>query len=320
MPSLFQKKVSLKSKGYSIKNVMALGLLLCSIMVPALTQAAMLENPADNVLYSGINVISGWKCDTKGALTVRFNGGKPIPLVYGSQRDDTRPVCGDADNGFVAIWNWAILGDGTHTAVVYDNDVEFDRSTFDIATTGEEFVSGVSAQGWVEDFPSPGERTRLQWNQGTQHFELAEVSGATAGGECDLDTDHLRLTNGADGYAWEQGVYALRIQPEADYVAAWCVAQGGLVEFSLRDGTRADCVLPDYAVEGDFANKWYEGIGQAAHYAHLLQKRPGVLLILEQPNDCRYLARMCAVLTGLRFQEQLLTVWTTGPVSCQPGK
>ncbi len=58
----------------------------------------------------------------------------------------TRGVCGDTSNGLVAIWNWAELGDGTHTAVVYDNGVEFDRSTFEVATLGETFVRGADAR------------------------------------------------------------------------------------------------------------------------------------------------------------------------------
>ena len=138
--------------------------------------AAILENPTHNTLYSGIGVISGWKCEASGELTVRFNEDDRTPLVYGSHRPDTRSVCGDDDNGFVAIWNWAILGDGTHTAVVYDEGVEFARSIFDVATTGEEFLRGASTQVWIDEFPAPGERARFVWNQSTQHLELAEVT------------------------------------------------------------------------------------------------------------------------------------------------
>ncbi len=140
--------------------------------------AAILENPTHNALYSGIGVISGWKCETSGELTVRFNEDDPIPLVYGSQRLDVLDAgaCDSADVGFVAIWNWAKLGTGTHTAVVYDDGEEFARSIFDVATTGEEFLRGASAQVWIDEFPAPGERTRFVWNQSTQHLELAEVT------------------------------------------------------------------------------------------------------------------------------------------------
>ena len=155
------------------------GLLL---LAPALAHAATatLENPGNHQIYSGIGVISGWKCSTNGPLTVRFNGGEPVPLVYGSERSDVLKAgaCDSAEVGFVAVWNWAKLGDGEHTAVAYDNGVEFGRSTFEVGTLGEEFVRGAKAEVRVENFPSPGESTLLVWNQNSQHFEVApEISG-----------------------------------------------------------------------------------------------------------------------------------------------
>ncbi len=114
---------------------------LCSVfLAPAVAHTATLENPGNGSFYSGIGVISGWKCSANGPLTVRFNGGNPLPLAYFNDRPDTCSVCGDTNNGFVALWNWANLGDGLHTAVVYDNGVEFARSTFEVTTLGEEFA------------------------------------------------------------------------------------------------------------------------------------------------------------------------------------
>ena len=146
--------------------------LVLVLLTPSLAYAAVLENPSGGNFYSGIGVISGWKCEVNGELTVRFDGGRSIPLLYGSERLDTRSACGDANNGFVAIWNWARLDDGEHTAVVYDNGMEFDRATFEVATLGEEFVVGVVGECTVSDFPSPGETTTLEWNQATQHLEV----------------------------------------------------------------------------------------------------------------------------------------------------
>ena len=79
---------------------------LVAVCLASITQAATLEVPTPNTTVSGIGVISGWKCDANGPLTVRFNGDTPISLVYGSERTDTRGVCGDTNNGFVTIWNW----------------------------------------------------------------------------------------------------------------------------------------------------------------------------------------------------------------------
>ena len=149
---------------------------LC-ILMHALAHAGVLENPGDGQIYSGIGVISGWKCEAT-AITVVIDDGDPISLVYGSERLDTQetaggePICGDADNGFVAIFNYAILDDGEHTAVVYDDGEEFDRVSFEVGTLGEEFVRGARAEVRVRNFPSRGENTLLTWNQNSQHFEV----------------------------------------------------------------------------------------------------------------------------------------------------
>ena len=147
------------------------------LLAPALVCAATLENPATGSFYSGIGVISGWKCTANGPLTVRFNDGAPLPLAYGNVRADVRNAgaCPSAQVGFVSIMNWAELGDGEHTAVVYDNGVEFAQATFTVGTTGEEFVEDVTLSIEVPNFPAPGERGVFVWNESTQHLELVRV-------------------------------------------------------------------------------------------------------------------------------------------------
>ena len=148
------------------------------VLAPALGHAAVLENPSGGNFYSGVGVISGWKCNADGPLTVRFYDVNmapvwdPIPLAYPSERPDTASACGDTNNGFVAIWNWANLGDGTYTAVVDDNGVEFGRSMFTVTTLGEPFVTDVQGECTIDDFPDPGESARFAWNQATQGLVL----------------------------------------------------------------------------------------------------------------------------------------------------
>ena len=141
---------------------------------------ATLEIPGSGSTQSGIGVISGWKCDANGQLTVRFNGGRSLPLIYRSERGDTRSVCGDSDNGFVAIWNWGVLGDGRHTAVVYDNGAEFDRATFTVVTPGVDFLRGVSGSGTAT--LSNGQRVTLQWSEGSQSFVATDFTVPEDGG------------------------------------------------------------------------------------------------------------------------------------------
>ncbi len=162
---------------------------LCLVFVllaPSLASAATLGIPGESTTLSGVGVISGWKCIAAGELTVRFFAdGSPVsvagldtfPLLYGSARPDVRDIgaCPDADVGFVAIWNWGNLADGDYTAVVYDNDVEFDRSTFRVVTTGEAFRTDLAGECTIEQFPAPGESARFVWNTGTQHLEMVSV-------------------------------------------------------------------------------------------------------------------------------------------------
>ena len=138
--------------------------------------AATLENPGEGQVYSGIGVISGWKCHA-GALTIRFNDGPSLPLLHGAERRDVlnAGACDHANVGFLTIMNWGNLGDGTHTAVVYDDERAFDRSTFTVVTAGTTFLRGTAVDIDVPDFPTPGRTSRFVWNEGTQHLELVEV-------------------------------------------------------------------------------------------------------------------------------------------------
>lgn len=81
-------------------------------------------------------------------------------------------------------------------------------------------------------------------------------------------------------------------QPEQYYQDKWCTEHQGQVEVKLPDQTRADCITDKNAIEFDFAKKWYEAIGQALYYGLQTGKKPGVVLIIESPNDRKYWIRM----------------------------
>lgn len=119
---------------------------------------------------------------------MRFNGGSPIQLPYGSERSDVleEGACPTSDVGFVAIWNWGNLGDGTHTVAVYDDGEEFASSTFTVTTPGAGFLRDApNKRVTVKDFPHDGDTAVLEWNTGTQHFEIVEfMSGAPDVVEC----------------------------------------------------------------------------------------------------------------------------------------
>ena len=149
------------------------------LMTSGVVSAARLRVPGPHTTVSGIGVISGWKCDA-GALTVRFDGSEPIPVLYGAERADVlnEGACDHANVGFVSIMNWGNLDDGEHTAVVYDDGVEFGRSVFTVRRFREAFVRDASLTLPVQDFPHQGDNAVFTWRQATQHLELADAFAA----------------------------------------------------------------------------------------------------------------------------------------------
>ena len=83
------------------------------------------------------------------------------------------------------------------------------------------------------------------------------------------------------------------LHQEKEYQFQWCNARGGITEYVLNDKTRIDCLLPEMAVEVDFAHKWHECIGQALYYAKKTRRTPACLLIMENgEKDLKYLYRL----------------------------
>ncbi|MBY0273819.1 S8 family serine peptidase [Candidatus Binatia bacterium] len=127
----------------------------------------VLENPGDGSAKSGIGVISGWVCSA-AQVTVRIDGGNAIRAAYGTGRADTIGVCGDADNGFGVLFNWGLLGDGTHTATVFADGMPFGQAQFTVTTLGAPFVTGLAGEYRLPDFA--GRDVFVRWQEAQQNF------------------------------------------------------------------------------------------------------------------------------------------------------
>ena len=67
-------------------------------------------------------------------------------------------------------------------------------------------------------------------------------------------------------------------------------------EVILWDKTRVDILTDDYAIEVDRAPKWGEAIGQALYYSTVTNKRPGVILLVEDfDTESKYVYRLQTV-------------------------
>ncbi len=95
---------------------------------------------------------------------------------------------------------------------------------------------------------------------------------------------------------------------EKDYQNSWCSRHNGKTEVRLFDKTRIDCLTDSHAIEFDFANKWGESIGQSLYYAAVVHKKPGIVLIMDNESDDRYLQRVKTVANKYNIK-----VWTISP-------
>ena len=69
-------------------------------------------------------------------------------------------------------------------------------------------------------------------------------------------------------------------QREVYYEGLFSKAINGTTQVVLKDLSRVDIVTDTFAIEIDFADKWAESVGQSLYYAHVLDRKPGVLLIV----------------------------------------
>lgn len=97
------------------------------------------------------------------------------------------------------------------------------------------------------------------------------------------------------------------VAAESDYRDVWCRANSGKAEHVLDDRTRVDCLTETHAVEVEFAPKWAEAVGQALFYSAKTGKRPGILIVLKDQSERRFLERLFRVIAG---QCLPIEVWT----------
>lgn len=78
-------------------------------------------------------------------------------------------------------------------------------------------------------------------------------------------------------------------QVESYYQARFTEILHGQKEVVLDDRTRVDIVTDTFAIEVDFAYNWAESIGQSYHYGKKLNKKAGILLIVNGMLEDRFI-------------------------------
>jgi hypothetical protein len=81
-------------------------------------------------------------------------------------------------------------------------------------------------------------------------------------------------------------VSAERLHPKRWYQDRWCAKYLDETEASVSD--QYDCLSEKYVIEFDYADLWYESIGESLHYAMQTGRRAGIVLIMEKESDIKY--------------------------------
>jgi hypothetical protein len=245
------------------------------VLAPAAGALGFLENPAHGAAASGIGVISGWHC-TARVIELQIDSEPPLRAGMGTTRPDTAQACGHPDSGFGLTFNWARLAPGSHTIRALADGVEFDRSTFTVASYGAEFLNGKAGAAVVPDFPAAGRTSMLEWSEASQSFVMRSVADSPyIGGRwngADLETrrgcnapqndgNHGTYAqfdiNASDtGFLIQQsGITGLNCTYTGTFTPG-AAPRTGAGSYSCTDGKRGDFTASDFrATQNEFSIK-----------------------------------------------------------------
>jgi hypothetical protein len=180
-------------KGGVSLTLLFVGLLVGVVVPPELWGQTTLEDPQPGSSQSGIGLIRGWVCNA-ARVDIEFDGSLTLQAAYGTSRADTSDDCSDdGNNGFGLLFNWNLLGDGSHTVRALADGAEFARASVVVATLGVEFLQGAGGQFPLSNFPQAGrEDLSLQWQESAQNFVI-RGAGAAASGGGNVDAGTARL-------------------------------------------------------------------------------------------------------------------------------
>ncbi len=91
---------------------------------------------------------------------------------------------------------------------------------------------------------------------------------------------------------------------EADYTVYIQSLIGGELEVSIKSG-RIDLLTSTHAFEIERAAKWKQSIGQSIWYALNTNKKAGIILLLEDSNDYKYLIQLTTALEYANLKEKI---------------
>jgi len=101
---------------------------------------------------------------------------------------------------------------------------------------------------------------------------------------------------------------AERLHPKRWYQERWCAKYFDQGEVSVSD--QYDCLSKKYVIEFDYADLWYESIGESLHYALQTGRKAGIVLIMEKESDMKYWLKLKKTIEHYRLP---IDIWNTSP-------
>lgn len=217
---------------------------------------AQLESPSEGSYESGIGLIRGWVCNAT-KVEVEIDGGLLLKAAYGSPRPDAQAICGAADTGFGLIHNWSSLGDGLHTLRVLADGVEVGRASFNVTTFGQPYMTGLSGDYVLPDFPRAGDQVAVRWSELYQNFVIVGASVNSASIQANFMAD---ISENASLLALQESPKTGSFESGIGFIRGWA-CNASAVEIQIDGGARLKAGYgtprPDTAASCGHANTGY---------------------------------------------------------------
>lgn len=92
---------------------------------------------------------------------------------------------------------------------------------------------------------------------------------------------------------------------ESDYIELISKELGGEREVSVTNG-RIDILTDEIAYEVEWARKWKHSIGQAIWYGLQSDRTPGIILILQDKSDYKYVLQLESALLHSELNKEIV--------------
>ena len=85
----------------------------------------------------------------------------------------------------------------------------------------------------------------------------------------------------------------------------------------MPDNTRCDILTENLAIEVDFAPKWAEAIGQSLHYAKMVNRQAGIVIVIRKKIDYLHVKKLLGVIQEYNLPIQVFQLEVKDLMGCK---